>query len=391
MSDEQLALRDAVRRFCEREYPAHLRGAPETRELAKTRWRAMAELGMLGLCFETEHGGSALGAVETMLVAEELGRCLGGEGYIEHAVLAGQLIAATGSMSQRQRLLPALSRGELRIAAALNEAGARGDFACVATHAQVVDGAYRLNGKKTLVLGAEDADFLVVSAGVASPPGAASGIALFLVDAQAPGLVIHGYPMIDGRRAAELHFVDVPVGEDAVLGPLGAALPVIELVVDRAIAALCAQATGVMQALIALCVEHLKTRKQFGVPLASFQVLQNRIADMAIALEQARSMACAAAMAVEAGSSAAESAVSSSERRRMVSAAKFLIGRAACDIGHEAIQLHGAMGMTDECIAARYARRLFVIDQLFGNARHHLQRFASIPKTDTNDVEKHAL
>jgi pimeloyl-CoA dehydrogenase len=365
LNDDHVALRDAVRRFCDGEYPAHQRGNPETPALDATRWTGMAELGLLGLPFDPELGGSGMSAIELMLVAQELGRSLGGGAWLSSVVLAGQLLAEAGTPAQCTRWLPALARGELRLALAFAEADSRHDLAKVGTIARRVDGAWRISGRKTLVLDGDGADVFVV---VARHDGGDRGLTLFAVDAKARGVRVQPVRTLDGRRAAHVDFDAVEAGADAILGAAGAALPLLEAAVDRAAAALCAEAAGAMEALLDLTAEHLRTRTQFGAPLARFQALQHRIADMLTAVEQMKSMACAAAMAVDAGEA--------QQRRRIVSAAKVLAGQLGRQVGFAAIQLHGAMGMTDECRAGHYAKRLLVINQLFGDATHHLQRLA---------------
>ena len=372
LTDDHVALRDAVQRFCDGEYPAHQRGNLETPELAASRWAGMAELGLLGLPFDPELGGSGQSAVELMLVAQELGRSLGGGAWLSGVVLAGQLLAEAGTPAQCTRWLPALASGHLRLALAFGEAESRYDLAHVAAAARTVNGAYRIDGRKTLVLDGATADvFLVVarSAGATHEP---NGLTIFAVDAKAHGVRVQPFATLDGRRAAHLDLDGVQVGADAIVGTPGEAHALLETAVDRAAAALCAEAAGAIEALLDLTAEHLRTRKQFGVPLAKFQVLQHRVADMLIALEQVKSMACAAAMAVDAGNLP--------QRRRIVSAAKALAGQLGREVGLAAIQLHGAMGMTDECRAGHYAKRLLVINQLFGDAAHHLQRLASQPQ-----------
>lgn len=367
LSDEHLALRDAVRRFCDGEYPAHQRGEAEPAELAAARWAGMADLGLLGLPLADDVGGSAQGPVEMMLVAQELGRALGGAGWLSSVVLAGQLLDEAGSQAQRQRWLPALAGGEARMALACSEADARYDLSRVTTLARRDGAGWVLDGTKTLVLEAGSADVFLVVARTAGDADDAAGLSLFLVEAGASGLSLREFSTLDGRRAAHLTLRGVRVAADALVGEAGAALPLVEAATDRASAMLCAEAVGALEALIELTAEQLKTRKQFGSTLAKFQVLQHRIADMLIALEQGKSMACAAAMAVQEGEPA--------QRRRLVSAAKVLAGQAGRQLGQWAIQMHGAMGMTDECRVGHYAKRLMVINQLFGDASHHLRRF----------------
>jgi alkylation response protein AidB-like acyl-CoA dehydrogenase len=364
LNDDHVALRDAVQRFCDGEYPAQHRGNPETPELDAQRWAGMAELGLLGLPFDPELGGSGQSAIELMLVAQELGRSLGGGAWLSSVVLAGQLLAEAGTPAQCSRWLPALASGDLRLALAFGEADSRYDLARCATTARTVNGAYRIDGRKTLVLDGDRAHLFLVVARSSGAVNDRHGLSIFAVEAKAPGVRVQPFTTLDGRRAAHVDFDAVEVGAAAIVGMPGGALPVL----DRAAAALCAEAAGAMEALLDLTAEHLKTRKQFGAPLAKFQVLQHRVADMLIALEQAKSMACAAAMAVD--------AAEPEQRRRIVSAAKALIGQLGRQVGLTAIQLHGAMGMTDECRAGHYAKRLLVINQLFGDASHHLQRIA---------------
>ena len=368
LNDDHLALRDAVQRFCAGEYPAEHRGNPETPAQAAQRWSAMAELGLLGLPFAADVGGSEQGPVEVMLVAQELGHALGGGAFVSSTVLAGQLLARLGTPAQQRQWLPLLVSGQLQLAVALYEDGARYDWQRVETRAKVTPQGHVLNGRKTLVLQGDTAGLLLVVARTAGDVADRSGLTVLAVDANAPGVQVQGFDTLDGRRAAHITFTEVAVDADRVLGTPGQASNAVEAALDAAIAALCAEAVGAVGALLAHTAEHLRTRKQFGAPLAKFQVLQHRMADMVIALEQLKSMACAAAMAVEAGDAA--------QRRRLVSAAKVLVSQQGRQIGLWAIQLHGAMGMTDECRVGHYAKRLIVIGQLFGDAAWHLQKVA---------------
>lgn len=370
LNDDHLALRDAVQRFCEGTYPAEHRGNAETTVQAAQRWSGMAELGLLGLPFAADVGGSELGAVEVMLVAQELGRALGGGAFVSSVVMAGQLLARLGTAAQQQQWLPDLASGQLQAAVALYEEGSRYDWQRVQTQASATPQGYLLNGRKTLVLQGDSAGLLLVVARTAGAPYEREGLSVLAVNATAPGVQVQGFETLDGRRAAHITFTDVVVSADRVLGMPGQAADAVEAMLDAAVAALCAEAVGAVDALLVQTAEHLRTRKQFGAPLAKFQVLQHRVADMAIALEQLKSMACAAAMAVEAGDAP--------QRRRLVSAAKVLVSQQGRQIGLCAIQLHGAMGMTDECRVGHYAKRLIVIGQLFGDAAHHLKLLAGM-------------
>jgi pimeloyl-CoA dehydrogenase len=369
LNDDHLALRDAVQRFCEGEYPAEHRGNPETQAQTRQRWQAMAELGLLGLPLSSDMGGSDQGPVEVMLVAQELGRALGGGAWLSSTVMAGQLLTALGTSAQQQRWLPMLANGTLQAALALYERGTRYEWQQVSTRAVAEGDAYRVSGHKTLVLQGDSAQLLLVVARTSGQEGDRDGLAVFAIDADTPGVQVQGFDTLDGRRAAHIRLEQVRVNADQCLGAPGQAVDALEAIVDAANAALCAEAAGVVEALIAHTAEHLRTRKQFGAPLAKFQVLQHRVADMAIALEQLKSMACAAAAAV-AGTDAAQ-------RRRVVSAAKVFASQQGREIGLAAIQLHGGMGMTDECRVGHCTKRLLVIGQLFGDAAWHLQRVAA--------------
>lgn len=368
LTDDHLALRDAVQRFCDGEYPIHHRGNPETPEQARQRRQGMAELGLLGLPLASDVGGSEQGPVEIMLVAQELGRALGDGAWLASTVMAGQLLAALGTPEQQRRWLPGLAGGTLQAAAALYEDGARYQWHHTSTRAVPDGDAYLISGEKTLVLQGDSAHLLLIVARTGGEVNERSGLSVFAVDADTPGLQVRGFDTLDGRRAAHIRLQQVRVAADRCLGEADQANDALEAMLDAANAALCAETAGAIEALIAHTVAHLRTRKQFGVPLAKFQVLQHRVADMAIALEQIKSMACAAAAAV-AGADAAQ-------RRRVVSAAKVLASQQGRQIGLAAIQLHGGMGMTDECRVGHYTKRLMVIGQLFGDAAWHLGRVA---------------
>jgi pimeloyl-CoA dehydrogenase len=374
LNDDHLALRDAVQRFCDGEYPAEHRGSREAPPQSAQRWAGMAELGLLGLPFAADVGGAGQGPVEVMLVAQELGRVLGGGAFIASTVMAGRLLSRLASPAQRQQWLPALASGRIQAAVALYEDGTRYDWQRLQARAVVTPQGHRLDGRKTLVLHGDTAGlFLVVARVAESAPGAGGDrddLRVFAVDADAPGVQVQAFDTLDGRRAAHVRFTDVAVGADRVLGTPGEAADAVEAALDAAIAALCAEAVGAVDALLVQTAEHLRTRKQFGAPLAKYQVLQHRMADMAMALEQLKSMACAAAMALQ--------SEDATQRRRLVSAAKVLVGQQGRQIGLWAIQLHGAMGMTDECRVGHYAKRLMVIGQLFGDATWHLRRMASV-------------
>lgn len=369
LSEEQTQLRDAVRRFCDHEYPVAARGVSDKGApgvAGARRWRLMADMGLLGLPFAAAHGGSELSAVDLMLVMEQLGRSLAVEPYLASIVVAGGLLASAAPSPHANALLPAVVRGELQLALAVDEPGGRYELLPLATRAPLGRDGYRLSGRKTLVLQGDSANLLIVAARTSGAADDREGVTLFLVDAKAKGVDIHAYPTLDGRRAADIGFTDVHLATDQVLGAVGRAVPLLDAAMDRAVAALCAEATGALDALLELTVEYVKVRKQFGVALGTFQALQHRLVDMLIACEQARAMACVAAMAIDGDDPV--------QQRRLVSAAKVQVGNAGRFVGQQAIQMHGAMGMTDECRVSHYAKRLMVIGQLFGDASWHLKR-----------------
>jgi alkylation response protein AidB-like acyl-CoA dehydrogenase len=365
-TDEQRQLQETLLRYIAKEY-----GFAERRALARSEdgcsrehWREFAELGVLALTVPEAHGGLGGTAIDTMIVMEALGRGLVLEPYLATAVVCGSLVADAGSEAQQAALLPAIAGGELVLALAHHESGARYDLNHVATTARADGAGFVIDGAKSVVLGGSQADRLIVSARTSGDPRAAAGISLFVVERDAPGVAIRGYPTQDGARAAEIAFTGVRVGADALIGEAGDALPVIERAIDRGIAALCGEAVGVMAALNEATLEYLKTREQFGGPIGRFQALQHRMVDMVIATEQARSMAIMAAVGVQSADRA--------ERRRAVSMAKALIGQSGRFVGQQAVQLHGGMGVTDELVISHWFKRLAVINSTYGDADHHL-------------------
>ncbi|APT55782.1 acyl-CoA dehydrogenase family protein [Roseomonas gilardii] len=369
LTEEQNMLKDTISRWSAKNYgtlEALQAVRAEPLGFSEDRWAELAELGILGLPFSEADGGFGGGAVETLVVVEALGRALAPEPYLAGVVLGGGAVRLAGNKAQRAALVPGVADGSVRLAFAHSEIQARYDLHDVATTAELVDGAYRLNGSKTVVLNADAAKFLVLSARTAGSQRDPEGITLFIVPSDAEGISIRSYPTQDGGRAGDITLTDLHVSADAVLGTVGGALPVIERVVDGAIAALCAEAVGLMDALTDITVEYLKTRKQFGVPISSFQALQHKAVDMLVAVEQARSMALYASMMAE--------SEDPDERRTALSAAKVQINRSARFVGQTAVQLHGGIGMTMEYIGAHYFRRLSMIELMFGDTSYHLRR-----------------
>ena len=370
LTEEQRLLKESVERLMADRYDfeqrkAHAR-SPEG--WSRALWAHYAELGLLGLPFEERHGGFGGGPVETMIVMEAFGRALALEPYLATVVLGGGLLRLGGSEVQQAAHVPRIVDGSLMLAFAHTERQSRYDLADVAMTARRDGTSWMLEGEKGVVLHGDSADALLVTARTAGGRRDRGGIGLFLVDAGAPGLSRRGYPTVDGLRAAEVSLSGVRVGPESVIGDPENALPLVERVVDEAIAALSAEAVGAMAVMHELTVDYLKTRRQFGVPIGSFQVLQHRAVDMLIALEQARSMAYFATMTAREEDAA--------ERRRAISAAKVQIGRSGRFVGQQAIQLHGGIGMTMEYKVGHYFKRVTAIDILFGDADHHLARLA---------------
>jgi pimeloyl-CoA dehydrogenase small subunit len=372
LSPEQAQLKDGVERLVAATYPSlEVRQAlmQQPQGFSARGWAQFAEMGLLGIPFSEDEGGFGGGPVETLVVMEALGKGLALEPYLSSVVLGGGAVRLAGSAEQKEKLIPGIVEGSLRLALAQTEAQARYDLNDVATTARKVAGGYVLDGRKSVVVNGDSADRLVVSARTAGERRDAEGISLFLVPADAPGLRITGYPTQDGGRAAEIAFGEVRVAEADLLGEEGKGLPVLQRLAEYAIAALAAEAVGAMSALHALTVDYLKTRSQFGTPISNFQVLQHRAVDMLIAVEQARSMAFYAAMMVESDDAA--------ERAAALSAVKVQINRSCRLVGQEAVQLHGGIGMTMEYIGAHYFKRLTMIESLFGDTPHHLRRVAA--------------
>jgi alkylation response protein AidB-like acyl-CoA dehydrogenase len=370
-TQEQQLLQDSVEKFLVKNYSFATR-----REIIAARqgmgpqvWEGFAALGLLGLPIPPEYDGFGGGAVDTMIVMEALGRHLVVEPYLSTVVLGASTIVLGGTEAQRRILLPSIVDGSMKLAFAHWEPRSRYSLGQVETTARQEGGFWVINGRKSVVLHGAVSDLLIVSARTRGEAGDPYGTSLFFVNPSEPGVSGRDYPTYDGMRAVEVEFTDVHVNTDSLIGVLDQADPLIELVVDRGIAAVCAEAVGCMGALNAATLEYLKTRQQFGVPIGRFQALQHRMVDMLIHYEQAKSMACLAAVKVD--------AADAMERRRAVSAAKELIGRAGRFIGQQAIQLHGGMGMTDELNVGHYFKRLTAIDTTFGDSDHHLSRFAA--------------
>ena len=360
LSEEQRLLKESAELFVERDYPftKHREISESPEGFDPAMWKNLAEMGWLGMPFAEEDGGFDGSAIETMIVMEAMGKGLMVEPFLATVVLGGGLIAEAGSAKQKKDIIPTIAAGDMRLTFAHTEPRARFNLAHVETKAEKTGAGYRLNGHKSVVLDGAGADRIIISA------RGEDGITLVVLDGANPGLVIRGYPTVDGGRAAEIELTDVEAGPGDILGPEGGAYPLIERAAQRAIAALCAEGVGLMGVLQSDTLEYIKTRQQFGRSIGSFQALQHRMADMFIELEQARSMAYMATLRLD--------EPDEELRGQAISAAKVQIGRGGRFVGQQAVQLHGGVGMTDELLISHYFKRLTVIDTMFGNVDYHL-------------------
>ncbi len=375
-TEEQTQLRDALRRYLSQQYPFDARrkiihGAGTS----DTAWAGFAELGLMGVPVPEPYGGFSGTGVDLLVVMEELGRGLVVEPYFATAVLGVAFIKHGGSDAHKTALLSQVADGSLKLASALTEKQSRHELHNVALAGSATTNGFSLNGAKTVVLHGAQAGKLIVSARTAGAARDKAGITVFIVDASAAGVSITDCRTIDGMRAADIGFANVTVGRDAVLGKVGEGYALIERAAQVGVAALCAEAVGCMEAINAQTIEYLKTRKQFGVPIGKFQVLQHRAAEMFMEVEQARSLAYLAAVKVDSADAA--------ERARAIHAAKVRTGRAVKFVGQAAIQMHGGMGMTDELPVSHYFKRATMIDFALGDVDHHLAAFAALG----NDTE----
>lgn len=370
-SEEQQLLANSVKQFITKDYTFEARKAllASSTGYSEQVWATFAEMGLLGLPFAGEYGGFGGNAVDLMPVMEAIGEGLVLEPYLATVGLGGQLVARGGAEAQKKTVLPAVTEGKLKLAFAQTERGARYNLAHVAVRAKKSGNGYILDGEKCVVTHAAAADKLVVSARTSGTETDEKGISLFLVDRTAPGVTLKTYRTADNLRAADVHFADTTVAADALIGKEGEALPLIEEVVDYATALICTEAVGAIKFANEATLEYLKTRKQFGVPIGTFQALQHRMVDMMISYEQAKSMACLVCVKVDSADVA--------ERKHVVSAAKIKIADACRHVSQESVQLHGGMGMTEELKVSHTFRRLTTIAQTFGDADHHLDRFTA--------------
>ncbi len=368
-SEEQQMLQDSVAKFVQNDYDFDSRMKVVKGDVGynQDHWKLFAELGWLMVPFKEEDGGLGGSALDLMVVMEEFGKGIVIEPFLTTAVLGGSLIASAGSAAQKAEYIAGIMEGTTQLAFAYAEPQGRYDLSDVTTTAEKTDTGFRLNGHKAVVLNGGIADTLIVSARTSGAQTDNDGISLFLVDAKAAGVEVQSYRTQDGARAAEVTLNGVEVSADSLLATEGKALPIIEEVIQRATLAICAEAVGAMEVAYQKTVEYTKTRVQFGVPIAKFQALQHRMADMFIEHQQAKSIVLMAAMKLDQGGEGVGKAVSAMKAR---------IGKAGRAVGQEAVQIHGGIGVTEELDVGHYFKRLTMIELLFGNTAYHTQNFA---------------
>lgn len=370
-TEEQQMVRDGLSRLVREQYDWETRrkaiasGAGWRPEI----WANLAELGILGMPFSEEDGGFGGGAVDAMIVMEEFGKGLVVEPFVPTVVCAGGFLKHAGTAAQKEEHIGGIVSGERVFAFAYAEPKGRYDYADLETNAKKDGSGWTLNGHKAVVFGAPWASHLVVTARTGGERRDRSGVSVFVLAKDTPGVTTRDYETVDGRRASEVYFENVALPAEALIGAEGEGLALIELVTDEAIAALCAEACGAMKVAHAMTVEYSRQRKQFGVPIGSFQVLQHRMVDMYTAYEQAVSLTYLATLRLGA---------EEVERKKAVSAAKVGVGQAARLIGQEAVQIHGGNGVTDEYAIGHYFKRLTIFDSEFGNVDHHLKRHVAL-------------
>ena len=369
-TEEQGMLRDSLAKMIRDQYDFEARrkvvASPEG--WRQDMWMQFAELGLMMAPFSEEDGGLGGGPIDAMVVMEEFGKGLVVEPYVPSVVCGGGFLKR-GTDAQKEEYLSGVMSGENIFAFAYAEPRGRYNLADLETTAKKDGAGFVINGHKAVVIGAPWATHLIVTARTSGDRRDKNGVTVFVVEKSAPGITTRDYPTVDGRRASEVYFENVSVGAEAVIGEVDNGLPLIELVTDEAIAAICAEACGAMKVAHEMTVEYSRQRKQFGAPIGKFQVLQHRMVDMFMEYEQSVSMTYMATLKLD------EDEVT---RKKAASAAKVRIGQGGRFVGQQAIQIHGGMGMTDELAVGHYFKRVTMIDSEFGNVDHHLKRYTDL-------------
>lgn len=367
-SEEQNMLKDSVARFVEDQYDFETRRkiVDSAEGFSRENWQTFAELGWLSIPFSEELGGFGGGAADTMVVMEEMGKGLVAEPFVATVLLFGGLLSKAGSATQQQELIGKIIEGQLQGTFAFLERQSRFEITDILTTAQADGDSFVLNGEKTVVMNGTNADKLIVSARTSGGQSDQQGISLFLVDANAEGVEKVSYKLMDGQLVANIKLNGV-AGE--LVGEQDKAFDVIQSVINDVMVAVSAEALGIMEKLVMTTVEYAKTREQFGVTIGKFQALQHRMVEMFMAGEQTKSLLYRAVCSLEANSD---------DVQKDILALKVMVGRAGKQIGGEAIQMHGGMGITDELDVGHYVKRLMTINTLFGDADYQQQRFEAL-------------
>ncbi|MBT3790448.1 MAG: pimeloyl-CoA dehydrogenase small subunit [Alphaproteobacteria bacterium] len=375
-SEEQVLFSNSLQKLLSDSYNVDVRRAlvEDGPGYSEDVWKAFAEMGLLALPFPEDMGGFDGTSVDTMVVAIELGRHLALEPYVPTVVMAGSALKLAGSDAQKTDLIAKIISGDLKMAVALTEPGSRFDMADVTTRAVANGDDYIISGSKSVVLGGDLADKIIVSVRTSGDTRSEDGLTLFIVDANADGVSRETYSLLDGRGGADIHLENVRVPASAVLGTLDQAWSVMEHVADQASAALCAESLGAFEKVNELTLEYLKVREQFGRPIGKFQVLQHHMADMVIEYEHARSLVCQSSMKADSEDAA--------ERGKAVSSTKVYLGEGGHKSCQSAIQLHGGIGMTAEYELGDFVKRMAISEVLFGDVDHHLVRFGKLSYLD---------
>ena len=369
-TDEQNMLRDSIAKWAAGQYDFDKRReALKSEDAWKKNWAAFTELGLLAAPLPEDFGGLDGGPIDVSVVTEEFGKALVVEPYVPTVVIGAGALKYAGSDAQKDEHLNAIASGERVIAFAQAEPKSRWSLSDIATAARKDGAGWVLNGQKAVVIGAPQADHLLITARTAGAQRDQKGVSLFLVPKNAKGITTRDYPTMDDTRASEVYLENVSVGAANLIGAADTALPLIERLVDEANAAYCSEAVGCLRMMTQLTQEYAKTRKQFGRAIADFQVIQHRLVDMFMATEESVSMALLATIKLAEGDA---------ERAKSVSAAKVSIGRAGRFVGQMAVQTHGGMGVTDEMRVGHYFKRVTMLDATFGNVDHHLKRYATL-------------
>lgn len=370
-TEEQTMIRDSLGRLIREKYDFDTRRKATQSDLGRdpALWAQFAELGLLMAPFSEEDGGLGGGAIDAMVVMEEFGKGLVTEPFIPSVVCGGGFLKHAGTPAQKENHLAGIMSGEQIFAFAYAEPRGRYNLADLETTAKADSGGYTLNGHKAVVIGAPWATHFVVTARTSGGQRDAGGVSVFIVEKNAAGVTTRDYPTVDGRRASEVYFENVSVPSEHLIGEADNGLGLVERVADEAVAALCAEACGVMGVGHTMTVEYSRQRKQFGTPIGKFQVLQHRMVDMFMEHQQAISMTYMATLKLD---------EDDATRKMAVSAAKVKIGQGGRFVGQEAVQIHGGMGMTEELAVGHYFKRLTMIDAELGNVDHHMKRYTAL-------------